>query len=90
MATVNTEVSTTAAPRLRLNCERLIAAAEKEGDVTRQKIASRAGIEQTTLWRLYGGNVVPSVATLVALRDAYGLETIDELLLTVPAQRDAA
>ncbi|MFF2612276.1 helix-turn-helix domain-containing protein [Kitasatospora sp. NPDC058046] len=80
----------TAKSRPRLDCGRLDAVAAEKGDSTRRAIATRARIEPSTLSRLYGGTAVPSVSTLVALRDAYQLDTIDELLAGIPTPRAAA
>lgn len=66
--------------RHRLRTDLVNKAAEDAGDDTSLAIARRAGLANSTITRLLDGETTPSVATLIALRDAYGFETLDELL----------
>ncbi|GHA93965.1 helix-turn-helix domain-containing protein [Streptomyces chryseus] len=65
---------------IRLRSDVLNAKAEEAGDHTSLAIATRAGVRNSTITRLLAGETTPSIATLVRLRDAYGLDTLDELL----------
>ncbi|MCY0947998.1 helix-turn-helix domain-containing protein [Streptomyces sp. H27-S2] len=65
---------------IRLRTDVLNAKAEEAGDHTSLAIATRAGVRNSTITRLLAGETTPSVATLVRLRDAYGIDTLDELL----------
>lgn len=60
--------------------------AEEVGDCTPQAIARRAGVQASTITRLIAGETTPTVATLVALRDAYKIGSLDDLVTQqVPA-----
>ncbi|MFC8884419.1 helix-turn-helix domain-containing protein [Streptomyces cinereoruber] len=74
--------------RLRLNASALSEQAEKAGDTTSYAIALRAGVQPSTLSRLLNGTTTPTLATLVALKTAYRMDTIDSLVL-VPEQASA-
>ena len=82
----------TPGPKAVLNTEALDEAAVKAGDVTRKAIAMRAGLEPSTLCRLYDKDrpVEPKVLTLLALRRAYGFTHIEELLTEVPTEAEVA
>ncbi|MFD4315076.1 hypothetical protein [Streptomyces sp. NPDC058548] len=67
--------------KLWLNTDVLSEQAEKAGDTTSYAIAIRAGVQPSTMTRLFNRSTSPTLATLVALRDAYQLETIDSLVL---------
>ncbi|MCX5326369.1 helix-turn-helix domain-containing protein [Streptomyces sp. NBC_00120] len=83
------------ATTLRFCADVLTKKAEAVGDTTHYAIAQRAGVRESTISRLVAGRTVPTVATLFALADAYGID-IDHLVTgrvprpadTVPAPRD--
>ncbi|MFZ3595125.1 helix-turn-helix domain-containing protein [Streptomyces sp. BH104] len=81
------------ATTLRFCADVLTKKAEAVGDATHYAIAQRAGVRESTISRLISGRTVPTVATLCALADAYGI-AIDDLVSgrvpgqAVPAQRD--
>lgn len=64
-----------------LHTDVLCEQARKIGDRTHRAIALRAGVEQSTITRLLTGRTTPTAATLVALRQAYGV-SLDDLLPT--------
>ncbi|MFI9026390.1 helix-turn-helix domain-containing protein [Streptomyces sp. NPDC053560] len=49
------------------------------GDTTHYAIAERAGVRESTISRLLAGRTAPSLSTLIAVADAYGM-TLDELV----------
>lgn len=53
--------------------------AEAAGDTTHYAIALRAGVRESTISRLLNGRTAPSLATLIAVADAYDM-TLDELV----------
>jgi transcriptional regulator with XRE-family HTH domain len=67
---------------IRLNVERLRAAAKERGHTTDTQIADCTGISGSTISRLAkpGSTQAPMVATFHALGRPYGL-TVDELIL---------
>lgn len=78
---------------IRLDGEALMERAQSAGHLTQDDIAVHTGIGRTALSKLLQGVHTPKVATLVALRDAYGFPDIDTLLkgaeratVTVPPQ----
>ncbi|MFE0766136.1 helix-turn-helix domain-containing protein [Streptomyces smyrnaeus] len=50
------------------------------GDTTLYAIALRTGVRESTISRLVSGRTVPSLATLVAVADAYGC-SLDDLVI---------
>lgn len=76
--------------RYPLRADVLLQAAATSGDETSMAIAQRAGLRQSTVARLLRGDTTPSVPTLVALRDAYGFDTIDVLVTHTREQAMAA
>lgn len=75
---------------IRLNAERLRAAARQHGDTTDTMIANRTGVSGSTISRLArpGATQNASVATFHALGAPYGLK-VDELILTEDDKADA-
>lgn len=67
---------------IRLNVERLRAAAKAHGHTTDTQIANRTGVSGSTISRLAkpGSTQQPGASTLHALGSPYGL-TVDELIL---------
>ncbi|MEV6565952.1 helix-turn-helix domain-containing protein [Streptomyces kronopolitis] len=65
---------------LRFHADVLTDKAGSLGDTTHYAIALRAGVRESTISRLLGGRTVPSLATLVALADAYNC-ALDDLVL---------
>lgn len=68
-----------------LSADVVRAAATQLGDRTDYAIARRLGLRQSTVSRLMAGRTVPTVTTLVAVRDAYGI-TLDDLVVTAKAE----
>lgn len=64
-----------------LSVDVLRARAGQAGDNTAYAIAQRIGVRESTIFRLLKGKATPSVATLVAVRHAYGI-SLDELVPT--------
>ncbi|MDH6189212.1 Helix-turn-helix protein [Streptomyces sp. ADI96-15] len=50
------------------------------GDITLHAIALRTGVRESTISRLVSGRTAPSLATLVAVADAYGC-SLDDLVI---------
>ncbi|MEU5498448.1 helix-turn-helix transcriptional regulator [Streptomyces griseofuscus] len=77
--------------RPRLHTQALEKKTEKVGDDTARKIAQRIGVAESTISRLLAG-ATPTVETLIALSDAYGLRIEDLVIrsdgtpLRVPGQ----
>ncbi|WP_432001537.1 helix-turn-helix domain-containing protein [Streptomyces sioyaensis] len=67
-------------PGLRFHADVLTDKAGSMGDTTHLAIALRAGVRESTISRLLSGRTVPSLATLVALADAYNC-SLDDLVL---------
>ncbi|QKW07015.1 helix-turn-helix transcriptional regulator [Streptomyces sp. NA04227] len=67
------------ATTLRFCADVLTKKAESVGDLTHHAIAQRAGVRESTISRLIAGRTVPTVATLFAVADAYGID-IDDLV----------
>lgn len=62
----------------------LRATATRHGDKDGAAISKRTGVSQSTLSRLFAGQTVPTLPTLVAIRAAYGLG-LDEMVPTETA-----
>lgn len=69
--------------RLRLRTDVLNEKAEEAGDRTSNAIAKRAGVQASTITRLVAGETTPTVATLVALGNAYKI-SLDDLVVGAP------
>ncbi|MCX5239727.1 helix-turn-helix domain-containing protein [Streptomyces prunicolor] len=72
---------------LRLCTDRVYRKAKKAGDGTVAAIAARTGIHESTLHRLAAGSQPPSLHTLWALRETYGMK-LDSLVYEEPEQPD--
>jgi len=68
---------------LRLHMAKLLVKAKELGDQSVADVAQRTGISRSTLHRLAAGTKQPSLATLWALRDAYGVR-LDTLVYDDP------
>jgi hypothetical protein len=58
--------------KLRLHADRLFKRAKQAGDEGVPAIAARAGVSESTVYRLVAGTIEPSLSTLWAFRGAYG------------------
>lgn len=74
---------------IRLRTDVLNERAQAAGDTTKLAIARRIGASNSTITRLLAGSTTPTVETLVALRDAYGLDSLDELLISPDGEMSA-
>ncbi|WP_433856747.1 helix-turn-helix domain-containing protein [Streptomyces kronopolitis] len=72
------------ATTLRFRADVLTTKAEAVGDTTHYAIAQRAGVRESTISRLVAGRTVPTVATLFAIADAYGIDLDDLVTGRVP------
>ncbi|MER6128279.1 helix-turn-helix transcriptional regulator [Streptomyces sp. NPDC001795] len=68
---------------LRLHMATLLVKAQELGDQSVADVAQRTGISRSTLHRLAAGTKQPSLDTLWALRDAYGVR-LDTLVYDDP------
>lgn len=57
--------------RVRLRTDVLRTEADKQGDRTRQAIARRIGVTESTIGRLFSGDSEPTITTLLKLHHAY-------------------
>ncbi|WP_349307689.1 helix-turn-helix transcriptional regulator [Streptomyces sp. KAU_LT] len=62
-----------------LHGETVKARAEHAGDKTHAQIARRIGLAESTVSRLLAGTTAPSLATLLAIKGAYGIP-LDEMV----------
>lgn len=73
---------------IRLRADVLCKKADAAGDITTIAIARRAGVDASTVSRLIAGETTPTVATLLALGDAYQI-SLDDLVLRPSTEAQA-
>lgn len=59
---------------------------ELRGDEPQRRLASRTGLSATTIGELERGKHEPRLGTMLALRDAWGLGSIEQLIGPMPSE----